>query len=444
MNRRLFGTLGVMAALVASTVAGCKGDPLSDLGDGTPAALVTDFTYLEVIIAGTRTWTATVVDGRGTPLVAAVTFRTCNAVASVAIDTSYHPVPATSTRAVVTGVTYGTSCVIAEGGGFSDTVQIATFPASIVITGPDTIGSGATTVFGYEYRDAAGNPVVGVPAPTFSSGDTTRAKVSPSPLGTVSAQAPGGVVITVTGTGSPASGVTGTKSITVAPGSFLGTVAPTSGDPTDTLKVTNAAGGPGFDADTRVFINNVRAFTFGLTFDSVKVIVPGIGAAGSVTLSLQNMGASQVAQNVTFTSTTASFADHYDAVNDDPNTAPILTANGDYYITMSGACANGGGGVGTDCDDWFRITNPGAAAATVTVRVDWFITAADVDVLMGTDPVAVYGYGCEDGCGGATGANPQTTSLSVPAAGTRYVWVNLYDAGGAASTVIRVRVTGLP
>jgi len=438
MNRRLFGSLGVIAALVTAAVAGCKNDPLSDL-DNTPAALVLDFSYLEVIVGARLPVTATVMDGRTTPLVAAITFRTCNGVVSTAADTSYHPVPATSTRVLVTGLTYGTSCVIAEAEGLSDTVQIATFPASIVITGPDSIVSGATTLFAYQYRDAVGAPVAGVPAPTFSIDDTTRAKLVPSPLGSVTAFAPGAVTLSVKGTGSPKGGVTATKSITVVPGTFLGTVTPTSGGPTDTIKLTNAAGGPGFDADTRVFINNVRAFTFGTTFDSVKVIVPGIGAAGSVTLGIQNMGAAQLAQNGSFTSTTASFADHYDAVNDDPNTAPAITANGDYFVVLSGSCTNG---VGTgDCDDFFKITNSGGAPATVTVNAAWF-TGADIDAY-GLDPTFDF---CtyDGGCAGATSANPERFTMTVPAGATWYIYLNLYATGGSTSSLARVRVTGLP
>ncbi len=437
MNRPLFGALGI-AAVLTLTVGSCKSDPFSDLDSG-PAALVTDFSYLEVIIGNALPVTAMVVDGRATPLVAAITFRTCNAVVTVAVDTSYHPVPLTSARALVTGVTYGTSCVIAEGGGFADTVQVATFPASIVITGPDSIGSGATTVFGYQYRDANGAPVTGVPAPTFSSGDTTRAKVFPSPLGSVTGLAPGVVTLTVSGTGSPAGGVIGTKSVTVVPGAFLGTLAPSSGAPTDTLKLTNAVGGPGFDADTRVFINDVRAFTFGLTFDSVKVIVPGIGVAGSVVVSLQNMGAAQVAQSATFTSTTASFADHYDAVNDDPNTAPVITANGDYFVVMSGSCVNGVGS--GDCDDFFKITNSGGAPATITVNTAWF-TASDIDAY-GLDPTFDF---CtyDGGCAAATGANPENFRMTIPAGATWYIYLNLWVTGGATSSLARVRVTGLP
>ena len=438
MNRRLFGAFGVVA-VVAFTLGGCKSDPLSDL-DGKPTEVVVDFSVLEVTIGNRLPVTAVVVDGRATPLEVPISFRTCNGVVSVAPDTSYHPIPATSARVLVTGVSFGTSCVIAESEGLADTVQVSTFPVSLVVTGPDIIGSGATATYSFEYRDAAGAPVAGVPAPTFSSSDTTRAKVVVGgPVGTIAGLAPGDVTISATGPGSPEGGVSGTKAATVAQGAFLGTVSPGSGDPTDTIKLTNAAGGPGFDADTRVLINNVRAFTFGLTFDSVKVIVPGIGVAGAVPLGIQNMGPGQVAQSATFTSNTASFADHGDPANDDPSTAPVITANGDYYAVLSGGCVNGVGGA--DCDDFFQITNNGGTDRAVTVNMAWF-TAADIDGF-GLDPTLDF---CtyDGGCPAATGANPEQFTMTVPAGQTWVIYLNLWVTGGASSTLARVRVTGLP
>ncbi len=438
MKRRIYGLLSVAA--IATLGFGCKEDPLADSG-GSLSRVDLQYTYREVIIADSVQTFAIERDALNTPLPPTATIRSCNtAIATVRL---HDDAPQQRTGFFIKGVTYGTTCVIAEAGSLADTMQVATFPASIAITGPDSIGSGAVSQFSWQYRDRVGNPVTGVPVPAFKSSDTTRAKPLPTPLGAITAFSPGLVTLSVTGTGSPADGVTNSKGVTVVPGTFLGGITPSSGDPTDTVKLTNAVGGPGFDSDTRVVVNNADPFILSVTTDSLKLIVPGIGAVGSVVVGLTNLGAAQVAQNGTFTSNTASFADPYDAVNDDATTAPVITANGDYYIVMSGGCSNGGGGAGTDCDDWFRVTNPGGTAATVTVRVDWF-TGADVDVLMGTDPVDVYNYGCEDGCGGATGVNPQTTSLSVPAAATKYVWVNLYDAGGAASTLIRVRVSGLP
>ena len=131
MNRRLYGTLGALAVLapVALGLAGCKGDPLSDL-DGNPAAVVTDFSYLQLPIGGATAVTARVVDGRATPLAVPITFTSCSGAVTVAVDTTYHPVPATSARAVVTAVSAAPSCVVVSGGGVSDTIQVSVLPAA--------------------------------------------------------------------------------------------------------------------------------------------------------------------------------------------------------------------------------------------------------------------------------------------------------------------------
>ncbi len=444
MNRRLFGAFGVLT-IVVFPLGSCKSDPLSDL-DGNPAAIVTNFDLVRVAVGDTVTVTSSVLDARSTPLAVPIAFRTCSTVATTVIDPEYHPVPATSVRALVIGASLGTTCVIASADGLEDTVDVLTFPATLVITGGpanDSIPSGAVTQFTYQFLDHQGNVLAGLPAPTFTSSDESRATVLAAPVGAVQGKSPGAVTLTAVGVGVTPAGSTAIRALTVVPGTFTGGVAPTAVNPGDTVTLTAAAGGPGFDADTRVDVKGVRAFTFAITATTMKFAVPGTGTAGAVPMVLTNMGADQAAQNGTLTSNTASLADPFDGVNNDPNTAPVLSTNGDRYIVLSGACSNGGGGAGTDCDDWFRVQNPGAAAVTVTVRVDWF-TGADVDLLMGSNPTDMVNFTCEDGCGGATGANPQTTSLSVPAGATRYIWVNLFDAGGAASSLTRVRVSGLP
>ena len=157
---------------------------------------------------------------------------------------------------------------------------------------------------------------------------------------------------------------------------------------------------------------------------------------------MTRLDVSDLARRLTFTSPTASFADQYDGTNNDPTTAPVITANGDYFVVLSGACADGAGGAGTDCDDFFKIANNGGAPATVTINVAW-IAGPDIDVRLGSDPVGLVNLDCDDGCGGATGVNPENTSLSVPAGATYYLWLNLFAASGA-STVARIRVGGLP
>jgi hypothetical protein len=533
MNRGLFGACGVLA-VVALSVGNCKSDPLSDL-DGIPAAVVANFSYLEVPIPDTLPITVAVVDGRSTPLAVPVTFSTCNAIITTAVDPSYHPIPATSARVLVTAVTYGTSCVIAEADGVADTVQISTFPVSVhIIAGPDTVISGvAATAYTHQYRDRAGNPVTGVPAPTWTVNDTTHGTITPAGA-VLSGRDTGLVTVIATGVGTLP--ITGTKDVVVRPAPFDITIIPNPADPGQVVKLVRAASGPifdansrvrfgssvqafvtgsltpdsvkvaipdlaaggtlsvgagklsanditqsggvfvvntpavlagtatpssglpgtavivkragadpAFDANTRVFFNGVRTFVSTVVADSIVVPVPGVGAKGAVELRLTRLDASDLARRVTFTADTGvfKFADQYDGANNNPATAPVITANGDYYVVLSGTCANGAGGAGTDCDDFFRITNNGATAAAVTVNAAW-LAGPDVDILLGSDPVGLVDFDCDDGCGGATGANPENTSISVPAGATYYFWANMFGNAAQPSTVVRIRVSGLP
>lgn len=128
MNRRLFGAFGVLAA-VTFVGGACKNDPLSNL-DGTPAALVLDFTHLQIAVGQTATVTASVLDARSTPLAVPVTFTACNAVVTAGIDTTYHPIPATSSRGVITAQAPAPSCVVVQGAGFTDTVTVSAVPVA--------------------------------------------------------------------------------------------------------------------------------------------------------------------------------------------------------------------------------------------------------------------------------------------------------------------------
>lgn len=122
MNRRVSSWLGVVAA-VSLLAPGCKSDPLSDL-DGSPVAIVTSFTDLVVAVGDTTNFTASVVDGRSTPLAETVAFSACDAKITAGTDPSYNPVPATSAKAQVIGVSAGASCVNVTGGGLQAQVKV--------------------------------------------------------------------------------------------------------------------------------------------------------------------------------------------------------------------------------------------------------------------------------------------------------------------------------
>jgi len=144
MNRRRFGAFGAITALTLG-VGGCKSDPLSGL-DKTPAALVVNFNHLELPVGVTRTVTASVLDGRATPLPIPVTFTACNSVVVAAIDTSYHPIPATSTRATVTAQTPAPSCVQVQAAGFTDTVTVSGLPSAFTGALSSTTPKGGDTL----------------------------------------------------------------------------------------------------------------------------------------------------------------------------------------------------------------------------------------------------------------------------------------------------------
>ena len=124
MNVRI-SRLIVIAALVGA--AACKSNPLAD-GAGAPALVLVNFDTVSIRVDSTAAVQAMVVDSRLTPLPVQVTFSVCSgggAVASVAVDGSYHPVPATSSQAIVTGVASGSTCVQASSSGLK--------PASVAV-----------------------------------------------------------------------------------------------------------------------------------------------------------------------------------------------------------------------------------------------------------------------------------------------------------------------
>ena len=125
MNVRI-SSLIVIAALAGA--AACKSNPLAD-GAGTPTQILVSYDSLSLAVGGKAAVQAMVVDSRLTPLPEKITFSVCSgggATASVAVDGTYHPIPATSAQAIVTGVATGNTCVQASSSGLK--------PASVAVT----------------------------------------------------------------------------------------------------------------------------------------------------------------------------------------------------------------------------------------------------------------------------------------------------------------------
>jgi len=430
MKRHLVATLG--ATLVIAGVSGCAVDPTASLRAGV-SRVAASLRTVSVKVGDSVAVTAEARDGQGNTLNEVPTFSSATP-AVVAVVAAPQP-PLNLGRVFLRAVGYGTAKVVASLAGSTDTVTVSTFPAAVSITSASSdVGSGNQVQLTPQPKDTKGQAVTGVPASayTWSSSDQVRATVDAS--GLVTGQSPGPVTITVTVLG----GATGSANFTVVPGVFNGTLSATSGVPGDVITATRAAGGPAFDADTRVDVNGVRAFLTASAADQMSFVIPGIGQTGAINILLSNMGSSQIAQNAAFTSNSDLFDDPFEPANNDPTTAPVAV-NGDQFVILHGDCDQGTAtGPTDDCDDFFTVTNNTAADISVTVRLDWF-TPADVDILWcNADCSAFVGN-----FNGATGNNPETSTVTVAPGVTIRLWLNLFEKG-SASELVRVRVTGLP
>jgi hypothetical protein len=370
-------------------------------------------------------WT---VDAQGNTLTLLPTPASANTgVVSVSADSSLTSRPLDQAFYFVKGTGHGTTVVIASADGVADTIQFEAIPASVeFVSPPDTVGSGETGTFTCDPQDRGGSTVTGDPVScTYESSDTDVVEVVDS-TGAWAAKAPGLASISVVVDG----GADNSTTMTVEPGTFAGTLSASTGTPGQIITVTKAAAGPDFDSDTKVFFGGVEAFIDVPDFvadtaavGAIDVVVPATGVAGAITLLFTNLGSGQLAQTTAWTSN-ATLDDPFD-----PNASCVgaVGVNGDTYIVLDPA----------DTDNFFQLINGTGAAVDVVVTSEWF-TAADVDIL-------VMNTGCTafTATDGATGANPETSSFTIPAGTTWQLRMNLYTAGSAADNV-KFTITGLP
>jgi hypothetical protein len=127
MQPRLFGRLGLIAALAAAGVT-CKGNPTAE-GAGEPFAVHAEYASLHVGVGLSVTFSAWVMDVRTNRLPVPITFTACNgAIATVAPDATFDPVPPTSAKGVVTGVAPGTACALVSSSGLAPDTVIVVVP----------------------------------------------------------------------------------------------------------------------------------------------------------------------------------------------------------------------------------------------------------------------------------------------------------------------------
>lgn len=144
MNSRVFASIGVLAGLALTT---CRSDPLSDL-NSTPSALSISAAALTLDDGTTSSLTASVLDGRATPLEEAVTFTSRNtAVVSLDVDPAVPPpVPATKSQIRVRAVGPGATYIDVTSGSLKDSVRVIVLPVSFSGALSSTTPKGGSTL----------------------------------------------------------------------------------------------------------------------------------------------------------------------------------------------------------------------------------------------------------------------------------------------------------
>lgn len=429
-RRTVVGAIGLI--LLAG---GCTEDPLAGLRTG-PARLMVSATVLSVNVDDSVSVTATAVDDQGNPLPDVPTAAsTTPAIVSVS-TASGAPLP--QARFFVKGVTFGAGNVDVKVGSVTKSIKVQTYPASVVITGnPDSLGSGTNVVLTAVARSATNQPVAGVTPTGWTSDDESILVIAPSgTTATATGQTPGVASVTV----EYAGGVSTTIPVLVVAAAFNGSLSAPSGNSYDLITATAAGGGPAYDADMAATLGTSALYTNGTPNATTFQFMVPPGISGAQTLTLTRIGPNQLAQRIPFTINASSLDDPNEPANDNPATAPAISASGDYFITLHGDCDTPPGGIPSspsdDCDDFFTITNATAAPISVSVRAEWH-EGGDVDILW-----------CNAACTafvgnftGATTANPENSTVTVPAATTFRLYMNLFDGGGDPFSFVRLRVT---
>lgn len=146
----------VFAGAVLAALA-CKGDPTSSLRGG-PKSISLSSSVMFIDSGGGKSLDASVRDEQGNALVDDITVTSANgAIVSVVIDTTV-PFPNGSEHSfIVTGVQPGTSKLIVQGGGLTDTVQVATLPinfsgavSNLIPTAGDTVTFVSTALLKFD------------------------------------------------------------------------------------------------------------------------------------------------------------------------------------------------------------------------------------------------------------------------------------------------------
>lgn len=431
------------AAATIAIVASCGDKTIIFPGGpgGAPVALSLTSSDFEVVVGKAITFAAVGRDEAGNPTTAAVTITSCNA--SVASVGSASSDDLWSTIVAVQGVSLGSTCLTVSVAGISETVTVTTGPAGVVISGPDTVGSGEEGQFTVSGVDAGGAVLSGTTAYVWSTSNGGRL-VTDVADGLATGRSTGSVTMRIRAPG----GASATKSVTVVPGTFAGTLSAASGLAGDVVSLTRAAGGSTWDADTEARFGGQYAWIESVSPDVLQMAMPSTGATGAQTLALSNIGPSQLEQEATFTANSA-FGDAYTATNTSadgsipagaPEASAVMTANNNIYFSHGGfgldeLSRGWWNGPGADqIDHYFKVTT-GGSAVTVTMTLEWD-DGSDVDILVLTAGGGVLATGFSGS------SSNEVVTWTFPANSVQYIVATMWTAG-SNTTNFRFNLAGL-
>lgn len=301
---RVLRQAGAGLAVVA-LVAACDNNPLAENRD-RGAYFDLNPSNVAVNAGGTVKVSAVVRNEYGAATNAAVTATPCDAKITAVRDTGRSAFEFPE-RFDVTGTnSLGNSCLVVSGGGLTDTIRVRVVPASIRMTGIDTVGSGQTATGTVRFLTTAGGDATGFDLSNVEFVSLTPTIATVDSTGAVSGQAPGqGQVLVRLRTGFGVTRVD-TARFVVRAGAFpaANVALSTIGAPTGSIQVaTFSQANIPFDADTQVEIvvdgATIRTWTTVSTGTTRQIVLPFGLPAGNLRYNVINIGPNQVAQTGT-------------------------------------------------------------------------------------------------------------------------------------------------
>jgi hypothetical protein len=404
--------------LIGLTLVGCKNDPFADTVENA-AAIETSRSVTFQSVGGTFSITGVLLSPLRNRIPTQLEVTSSNP-ASLRLDSVVYFPELRETRAYATPIRLDTTGVTLtfSGGGITEAVVVNGLPAGLRIVVGDELGSGDSANVTVQGLDRAGTSFGNVPFTITASSDTNIIAIR---AGTrVVAKGVGTATITVAG---PAGGTT-TKSITVVPGTFNGTVVQSAFSGGQILTVT--AGAVPFDADTEVKLGTQSLILLSRTTSTIRVILPFGQAGGTLPVFVERVGPSQLALRANVNITAVGSADTLEP-NNTAGTATALTPGTDVIASVSGS----------DVDDYYTLTV--TTAGTFTLEINWSNTA-DIDAAILGPTTYVFNSCNADAlrCAAATTARPERGTTVSIAPGSYRVYVNNYTPSGVSTYLLRV------